>query len=158
MTASQHNPGSSNFKKIVPYVFLIWILDIAFSTVMKIAFEGEFSPGVHGASLLSHQIRIILRIGFAFGLVGGLLYIMKQYLPTDLWLTGGLWLALVLVYEWGGSLLIGRTVEDILIGWNIFQGYFWLYFLVAVFLSPFVMGTFVIPRVLKSKERQGMSQ
>lgn len=151
MTSFQNKPEGSNFKKLAPYVVLIWILDIIFMMVIKIGFEGEFSPGVHGATLLSHQIRILLRIGIAFCMAGMMLSVVKRYTAKDLWLAGLLWLALVLVFEWGGSLMIGRTVEDILIGWNIFQGYFWPYFLIAVFISPFVMGTFVIPKVLKKE-------
>jgi hypothetical protein len=151
MTSHQNYLDNSNFKKLVPYVFLIWILDIIFTIIIKIGLEGEFSPGVHGASLLSHQIRILIRIGIAFCMAGIILYVVKHYTSKDLWLTGLLWLTLVLIFEWGGSLIIGRTVEDILIGWNIFQGYFWVYFLIAVFVSPFVMGTFVIPKILKTK-------
>jgi hypothetical protein len=48
---------------------------------------------------------------------------------------GLLWLGLILLFEWGGSLAIGRLVEEILLGWNVSASYMWPYVLL-VYLSP----------------------
>jgi hypothetical protein len=44
---------------------------------------------------------------------------------------------------------MGRPVEDILVGWNIFAGYMWPYVLVAYLSSSFIVGT-VLGRARRS--------
>jgi hypothetical protein len=52
---------------------------------------------------------------------------------------------MTLVFEWGGSLAMGRPVEEILIGWNIFVGYMWPYVLLAYLLAPLIVGSILRP-------------
>ena len=43
-------------------------------------------------------------------------------------------------FEWGESFLMGRPVEEILIGWNIFAGYMWPYVLLTYLFSNLIVG------------------
>jgi len=56
-----------------------------------------------------------------------------------------MWLALTLVFKWSGSLAIGKPVEEILVGWNISQGYMWPYVLLAYLTSNLIVGTALRP-------------
>ena len=47
---------------------------------------------------------------------------IREYATSTLVYMGMLWTALWLAFEWGGSLLIGRPVHEILIGWHIVRG------------------------------------
>ncbi len=40
---------------------------------------------------------------------------------------------------------MGRPVEEILVGWNVFEGYMWPYVLLTYLLSPIVVGTVLRP-------------
>jgi len=50
-----------------------------------------------------------------------------------------------LLFEWGGSLAIGRPVDEILIGWNVFVGYMWPYVLLTYLSSNIINGIFLHP-------------
>ena len=58
---------------------------------------------------------------------------------------GVFWIALWLAFEWGGSLLIRRPVQEILIGWHVERGYMWPYVLLAYLLAPLLVGSAVHP-------------
>jgi len=91
-------------------------------------------------TLVAHQIGMSTRIVYIFLFAYYLLRLVKQYETKDLVHVGFLWLGLTLVFEWVGSLAIGRPVEEILIGWNIFAGYMWPYVLLTYLLSPLIVG------------------
>jgi len=91
--------------------------------------------------LLAHQIGMSSRIGYIFIFAYLLLRSVKNYETKDLIHVGILWLGLTLIFEWGGSLAMGRPVEEILIGWNIFTGYMWPYVLLTYLLSNLIVGT-----------------
>jgi len=74
-----------------------------------------------------------------------LLRFVKEYDARDLVHVGILWLGLTLIFEWCGSLAIGRPVEEILIGWNIPAGYMWPYVLLTYLLSNLIVGTVLHP-------------
>jgi len=56
-----------------------------------------------------------------------------------------------LLFEWGGSLAIGRPVQEILVGWNIFAGYMWPYVLLTYLLSNLIIGTTLHPDKIASE-------
>ncbi len=70
-------------------------------------------------SLLAHQIGMSCRIVY--------IAIFAYFLLT-------------LIFEWGGSFAIGRPVQEILVGWNVFAGYLWPFVLLSYLLSPFIVG------------------
>jgi hypothetical protein len=65
---------------------------------------------------------------------------VRNWEQADLVHVGLLWVTLTLIFEWVGSLALGRSVEEILIGWNILNGYMWPYVLFTYFASSFVIG------------------
>jgi len=95
--------------------------------------------------LVAHQIGMSTRIVYIFIFAYFLLRSVKQYETRDLIHVGILWLGLTLTFEWAGSLAIGRSVEEILVGWNIFAGYMWPYVLLTYLLSNLVVGTILHP-------------
>jgi len=90
--------------------------------------------------LVAHQIGMSTRIVYIFVFAYLLLRSTRQYTIRDLVYVGFLWLGLELLFEWGGSLAIGRPVQEILIGWNIFAGFMWPYVLLTYLLSNLIVG------------------
>jgi len=101
--------------------------------------------------LVAHQIgmatRILINIFFAYFL----LLNTEEYNNKDLILVGILWLVLTLIFEWGGSIALGRPIGEILVGWNIFAGYMWPYVLLSYLLSPLIVGVILHPQKIKTQ-------
>ena len=121
-----------------------WLMEILVSgfnyfVLMNMVYEPRF--GV----LAAHQIGMSTRILYLFGFAYYLLRYVKRYSTVGLYLVGGLLLCMTLVFEWGGSLAMRRPVEEILIGWNIFNGYMWPYVLLAYAFSNLIVGTVLHP-------------
>jgi hypothetical protein len=91
------------------------------------------------------------RIVYIFVIAFFLLRNVKKYEARDLLHVGLLWLGLTLLFEWGGSLIIRRPVEEIVVGWNIFAGYMWPYVLLAYLSANLVVGTILRPGKKTSK-------
>jgi len=130
----------------------VWLMEILISgfnffVLMNLIYEPRW--GV----LVAHQIGMSTRIVYIFILAYFLLRFVKEYETKDLIHAGILWLSLTLLFEWVGSLAIGRQVEEILIGWNIFAGYMWPYVLLTYLLSNLIVGTILHP----SRKRKDMS-
>ncbi len=122
----------------------VWLMEILvsafnFFVLMNLIYEPSWGP------LLAHQIGMSTRIVYIFVFAYFLLRFVKEYNTSDLVHVGILWLVLTLLFEWAGSLVIGRHVEEILIGWNIFAGYMWPYVLLAYLLSNPIIGTIFRP-------------
>ena len=122
----------------------VWLMETLvsgfnFFILMNLIYEPVWGP------LAAHQVGMTTRIIYIFAFAYLLLRYVKEYETRDLVHVGLLWLGLELLFEWGGSLLIGRPVEEILIGWNIFAGYMWPYVLLAYFLSNLVVGLALHP-------------
>jgi hypothetical protein len=96
-------------------------------------------------ALIAHQIGMSTRIIYIFILAYLLLRYVKKYIIKDLIHVGILWLCLTEVFEWVGSIAIGRSVEEILIGWNICAGYMWPFVLLAYLLSNIIIGLILHP-------------
>jgi len=91
--------------------------------------------------LVAHQIGMITRIVYIFTFAHFLLRFSKEHTTKDLVYVGFLWLGLELLFEWGGSIVIGRPVQEILVGWNIFAGYMWPYVLLTYLFANLIVGT-----------------
>lgn len=74
-----------------------------------------------------------------------LLRVVKHYETVDLIHVGIMWLALTLIFEWGGSFAIGRPVEEFLVGWYISEDYMWPIVLLAYFSANLVVGKTLQP-------------
>jgi len=122
----------------------VWLMEILvsgfnFFVLMNLVYEPRW--GV----LVAHQIGMTTRIIYIFIFAYFLLYYFELYETKDLVHVGILWLGLTLLFEWGGSLAIGRSVDEILIGWNIFAGYMWPYVLLTYLSSNLIIGTLLHP-------------
>ena len=118
----------------------VWLMEILvsgfnFFVLMNLVYEPRW--GV----LVAHQIGMSIRIVYISIFAYLLLRYVKKYETKDLVHVGLLWLGLTLLFEWGGSFAMGRPVDEILIGWNIFAGYLWPYVLLTYLLSPLIVGT-----------------
>lgn len=85
------------------------------------------------------------RIIIIFILAYFLLRFVKEYSRNDLIVIGIVWLGLEEIFEWGGSFILRRPVEEILAGWNIFAGYMWPYVMLTYLLSNLIVGVILHP-------------
>ncbi|MBD3172535.1 hypothetical protein GF326_08690 [Candidatus Bathyarchaeota archaeon] len=99
--------------------------------------------------LIAHQIGMTTRIFTIYFFTYFLLRQVKEWEFVDLIHVGLLWLTLTLMFEWVGSIALGRSVEDILVGWNIFNGYMWPYVLLTYLTSNIIVGYFIRKPKLK---------
>jgi len=91
--------------------------------------------------LTAHQIGMSTRIAYIFILAYFTIRPIKSYSTRDLLMVGLFWMGSWLVLEWVGSFFMGRPVSEILVGWNIVNGYMWPYVLAAYLLSGLILGT-----------------
>jgi hypothetical protein len=129
---------------LLKMAFRVWLIETLvsgfnFFVLMNMIYEPMW--GV----LVAHQIGMTTRIVYILVFAYFLLRNVKEYETTDLIHVGLLWLGLELVFEWGGSLAVGRPVAEILIGWNVFAGYMWPYLLLTYLLSNLTVGTILHP-------------
>lgn len=132
---------NSRLLKIGVRVWLVETLISGFNffVLMNLVYEPRWG------SLVAHQIGMSTRIAYIFILAYFLLRYVKEYTTKDLILIGLVWLGLEEIFEWGGSFILGRPVEEILVGWNIFAGYMWPYVMLAYLLSNLIVGTILRP-------------
>lgn len=128
----------------------VWLMEILISgfnyfVLMNLVYEPRWGE------LIAHQIGMSTRIIYIFVLAYFLLRTVKRYQTRDLLHVGIMWLGLTLLFEWGGSFILRRPVEEILIGWNISQGYMWPYVLTAYFFANLIIGTTLCPGKEKSR-------
>jgi len=125
-----------------------WFLEIVLSAInffvlINLVYEPRWGEPI------AHQIGMSTRIIYIFILTYFIVRPIKRYYSKDLLVVGVFWMGAWLVYEWGGSLAVGRPVAEILVGWNIFKGYMWPYVLLSYLLSSLIVGT--ILRLMEKK-------
>ena len=130
--------------RLLATAFRVWLMETLvsafnFFVLMNLVYEPIWGP------LVAHQVGMTTRIVYILIFAFLLLRYVKEYRAWDLVQVGFLWLGLELLFEWGGSLMIGRPVEEILIGWNVFAGYMWPYVLLTYLLSNLVIGIIFHP-------------
>lgn len=122
----------------------VWLVETLISgfnffVLMNLIYEPRWG------TLVAHQIGMSTRIVYIFILAYFLLRYVKEYNTKDLILIGLVWLGLEEIFEWGGSFILRRSVEEILVGWNIFAGYMWPYVMLAYLLSNLIVGVTLHP-------------
>jgi hypothetical protein len=132
----------------------VWLIETLISgfnffVLMNLIYEPRWG------ALVAHQIGMSTRIVYIFVLAYFLLRYVKQYNTKDLMLIGLVWLGLEEIFEWGGSFLLGRPVEEILIGWNVFAGYMWPYVMLTYLSANLIVGLALHPgrRVAEKEPR-----
>jgi hypothetical protein len=122
----------------------VWLIETLISgfnffVLMNLIYEPRWG------ALVAHQIGMSTRIVYIFVLAYFLLRYVKEYNTKDLILIGLVWLGLEEVFEWGGSFILGRPVEEILIGWNVFAGYMWPYVMLTYLTANLIVGVVLHP-------------
>jgi len=131
--------------------FKVWLIEIIISGFNFFVLMNQIYEPLFG-SLRAHQIGMTTRIIYIFILSYLLLRFVKSYTTFDSFIVGIFWLILTLIFEWGGSFLIGRPISEILIGWNISAGYMWPYVLLTYLFSNLLVGIILQPgKILKQK-------
>ena len=124
---------------VLMMTFRVWLLELPVAAVNAfVLMDRVYRPRV-GAKR-AHQIAMSTRIVYLFGFAYLLDRLAGRYTRLDLLYAGLFWLGLMLLFEWGGSVLIRRPVHEILVGWHVERGYLWPYVLVAYLLGPFLVG------------------
>ena len=124
--------------------FRAWLVEVPVAAVNAFVLTDRvYAPRV--GALTAHQIGMSTRIVVALVFAYFITYFARDYTARSLLLAGLFWMTLWLVFEWGGSLLIGRPVQEILVGWHVERGYMWPYVLVAYLLAPLVVGLTLHP-------------
>ncbi len=106
---------------------------------MKRVYEPRLGP------LRAHQIGMTTRIVYIVAAAAVLVSFEPHYSTLDLIYVGVFWLTLTLAFEWGGSFLTRRPVQEILVGWHVNRGYMWPYVLLTYLLAPLVVGLMARP-------------
>ena len=124
---------------LLMFTFRAWLIEIPVAAVNGLLLmDRVYAPRV--GTLAAHQIamstRILLVLVFAYFIA----YFARDYTPKTLLLAGAFWMTLWLAFEWVGSLLISRPVEEILVGWHLERGYMWPYVLLSYLCAPLLVG------------------
>lgn len=119
--------------------FRVWLAEVPLAAVNAfVLMDRVYAPRV--GALHAHQIamttRIVIIIVLAYVITG----LAPDRRTLSLLAAGLFWMTLWLVFEWGGSLLIGRPVQEILVGWHVEQGYLWPFVLLTYLLAPLLVG------------------
>lgn len=124
--------------------FRVWFAELAVSAVNYfVLMRRVYEPRV--GVLRAHRIGMTTRICYIPVFAYVILDHVGDYTTLDLLWAGAFWMVLVLLFEWGGSLLIRRPVSEILVGWHVTRGYMWPYVLLSYLLSPLLVGVVLQP-------------
>ncbi|MFW9996889.1 MAG: hypothetical protein ACFFD4_32910 [Candidatus Odinarchaeota archaeon] len=129
--------------KLLKYAIAFWLVDAVFAFLNFMILMNLIYEPILG-ELPAHRIGMMTRIALIFILSFFLLRMVKEYETVDLLQVGVFWLILELLLEWGGSLLMGRPVEEILVGWNLLDGHIWILVLLAYLIGPYIVGKHII--------------
>jgi hypothetical protein len=137
-------PGVRCNTPLLTVAVRVWLTEILIAgfnyfVLMQLVYEPRWGE------LVAHQIGMSTRIVTIFILAYLLLRYSKGYTTGDLVQVGLLWLALTLAFEWGGSALLRRPVQEILVGWNITKGYMWPFVLLSYLCANLIIGLLLHP-------------
>lgn len=143
-------PATGDPRPLTPVAYLLmmtfraWLLEVPVAAVNAfVLMDRVYAPRV--GTLTAHQIGMATRIAVALVFAYFIAWFARVYTARSLLLAGLFWMMLWLAFEWGGSLLIGRPVQEILVGWHVEQGYLWPFVLLTYLLAPLVVGRIAHP-------------
>lgn len=120
--------------------FRAWLVEVPLAAVNAfVLMDRVYSPRL--GALRAHQLGMSTRIALALAFAVVITSVARDRRLTSLLLAGAFWMTSWLVFEWAGSLLIGRPIREILVGWHVERGYMWPYVLITYLLAPLVVGT-----------------
>jgi len=125
-------------------LFWVWLLEIGMSglnyaVLMNRVYRRRFGE------LKSHQIGMTTRMAYILVFAYFLDDCAALTTPAAFLLAGLDWLLLILAFEWVGSFILRRPVNEILVGWHIEKGWMWPYVLLSYLLSPLAVGLILRP-------------
>ena len=124
--------------------FRAWLIEVPVAALNAFLLTDRvYTPRV--GALTAHQVGMSTRIAITLLFAFLITYVARDYTAGSLLLAGLFWMTLWLVFEWCGSLLIGRPVEEILVGWHVERGYMWPYVLLSYLFAPLVVGLTLHP-------------
>ena len=120
--------------------FRVWLIEIPVAALNAfVVMDRVCAPRV--GALRAHQVAMTTRMVWVV-ILGFVIVHFAGEQPAPVWVLAGLfWTGLWLVFEWAGSLLIRRPVQEILVGWHVERGYLWPYVLLTYSLAPLFAGT-----------------
>lgn len=125
-------------------IFRAWLLELPLAALNYfVLVKRVYEPRM--GELRAHQVGMATRICYLLGFGYVVLLLTSDYTTGDLAVAGVFWVALVLVFEWGGSLLLRRPVREILIGWHVERGFLWPFVLLTYLLAPLLVGAVLHP-------------
>lgn len=125
--------------ELLRIAFLLWLVELPVAAVnWFVLAQRVYRPRV--GELRAHQLAMVTRMVWIVGLAYLLLRLAGSWTTAATLLAGLFWVLLWLVFEWFGSLLVRRPVQEILVGWHVSRGYLWPAVLVVYLLSPLVVG------------------
>lgn len=150
MTGAHHARQLTPTAYLLMITFRAWLIEVPVAAVNAfVLMDRVYAPRV--GALTAHQLAMSTRIALVLLFAYFIAYFARDYTLRSLMLAGTFWMMLWLVFEWGGSLLIGRPVEEILVGWHVERGYMWPYVLLTYLVAPLLVGWVVHP----SRSTQG---
>lgn len=124
--------------------FRVWLVDVGVSAINYFLLINRiYRPRL--GELRAHQIGMTTRIVYILVLAYFLVKFAHIHRTVEYLLAGAFWMLLWLAFEWVGSFIIRRPVQEILEGWHIERGYMWPYVLLTYLLSPLVVGLLLNP-------------
>lgn len=143
-TSTRHARPLTPTAYLLMITFRAWLVEVPVAAVNAfVLMDRVYAPRV--GALMAHQIGMSTRIAIALLFAYFIAYFARDYTARSLLLAGVFWMTLWLVFEWGGSLLIGRPVTEILVGWHVERGYMWPYVLLSYLLGPLLVGSALHP-------------
>lgn len=143
-TGTRHARALTPTAYLLMITFRAWLVEVPVAAVNAfVLMDRVYAPRV--GALMAHQIGMSTRIAIALVFAYFIAYFARHYTARSLLLAGVFWMTLWLVFEWGGSLLIGRPVPEILVGWHVERGYMWPYVLLSYLLGPLLVGSALHP-------------
>lgn len=115
----------------------VWLMEILvaganYFLLMHLVWEPAYGDlAAHRIGMATRMVCILL---FAWGLVRHAPGATRRQLRA----VGVMWLAMTLVFEWGGSFMIGRPATETIVGWHVERGYMWPYVLLVYLTAPSV--------------------
>lgn len=134
--------------------FRAWLVEVPVAAVNAFVLMDRVYAPRFGA-LTAHQIGMTARIVWILVFAYFIASFSRNGSARVLLLCGAFWMALWLSFEWAGSLLIGRPVEEILVGWHVEHGYMWPHVLIAYLLAPLLVGSALHPSLPPHRRRSG---
>jgi hypothetical protein len=129
---------------LLELTFRVWLIELPLAAVNWFVLANRiYRPRV--GEVRAHQIAMVTRIVWVLVLAFFLLRSAGSYSTPDTLTAGLFWMLLWLAFEWGGSLLVRRPVQEVLVGWHVNRGYVWPYVLAVYLLAPLVVGLVMRP-------------